>query len=140
MTPQDASRLFGPEHVRRYRETDGEVGHEWNGTSILLLTTTGRRSGQERTNALIYGRHGDDYLVVASKGGSDRPPGWFVNLQAQPEVEVQVKGERFRAHARTATPEERPEMWAEMVHYWPAYDDYQSKTSREIPVVVLERR
>ena len=132
--------LYGQEHVRRYRETDGEVGHEWNGTSILLLTTTGRRSGEERTNALIYGRHGDDYLVVASKGGSDRPPSWFVNLRAQPEVEVQVKGDRFRAHARTATPEEKPEMWAEMASHWPAYDEYQRKTTREIPVVVLERR
>jgi deazaflavin-dependent oxidoreductase (nitroreductase family) len=136
----DASRLFGAEHVRRYRETDGELGHEWNGTSILLLTTTGRSSGEERTNALIYGRHGDDYLIVASKGGSDQPPGWFVNLTAQPEVEVQVKGDRFRAHARTATPEEKPEMWAEMVRHWPAYEDYQRRTTREIPVVVLERR
>jgi deazaflavin-dependent oxidoreductase (nitroreductase family) len=136
---QGSPQLFGAEHVRRYRETDGEVGHDWNGTSALLLTTIGRRSGEERTNALIYGRHGDDYLVVASRGGSDRPPGWFVNLQAQPEVEVQVKGDRFRAHARTATPEEKPEMWAEMTRHWPAYDDYQRKTAREIPVVVLER-
>jgi deazaflavin-dependent oxidoreductase (nitroreductase family) len=132
-------QLFGAEHVRRYQETDGEVGHEWQGTSILLLTTTGRRSGQERTNALIYGRDGDDYLVVASKGGSDRPPGWFVNLTAQPEVEVQVKGEKFRARARTATPEEKPRVWREMVGHWPSYEDYQRKTRREIPVVVLER-
>jgi deazaflavin-dependent oxidoreductase (nitroreductase family) len=131
--------LFGDEHVRRYRETDGEEGHEWQGTSILLLTTKGRRSGQERTNALIYGRDGEDYLVVASKGGSDTPPAWFVNLRADPDVEVQVLGDRFRARARVATPEEKPRMWAEMVSHWPAYDEYQQRTSREIPVVVLER-
>jgi deazaflavin-dependent oxidoreductase (nitroreductase family) len=136
---RDASRLFGDQHVRRYRETDGEHGHDWRGASILLLTTTGRRSGEPRTHALIYGRDGEDYLVVASKGGSDKPPGWFANLQANPEVEVQVLGDRFRAHARVATPDEKPRMWAEMVSHWPAYDEYQTRTSREIPVVVLER-
>jgi deazaflavin-dependent oxidoreductase (nitroreductase family) len=136
---QDASQLFGDEHVRRYRETDGEHGHDWRGASILLLTTTGRRSGEQRTHALIYGRDGEDYLVVASKGGSPRPPAWFVNLQADPSVEVQVLDDRFRAHARVATPEEKPRMWAEMVSHWPAYDEYQRRTSREIPVVVLER-
>ena len=137
---QDASALHGPEHVRVYRETDGHVGHDWRkGSSTLLLTTQGRRSGEPRTNALIYGRSGDDYLVVASKGGSDAPPGWYVNLSANPDVEVQVWGERFRAHARTATAEERPQMWAEMTGQWPDYDAYQERTSREIPVVVLER-
>lgn len=136
---EDAPVLFGAEHVRRYQETEGEVGYEWQGASILLLTTTGRRSGQQRTNALIYGRDGDDYLVVASKGGAPRPPAWFVNLTAQPEVEVQVKGDKFRARARTATADEKPRMWREMVGHWPAYEDYQRKTTREIPVVVLER-
>jgi deazaflavin-dependent oxidoreductase (nitroreductase family) len=140
MARRDASALHGPEHVDAYRETDGEYGHDWrNGSSILLLTTLGRRSGEPRTNALIYGRSGDDYLVVASRGGSDRPPGWYVNLEAQPEVDVQVLGERFRARARDATPEERPAMWAEMVEHWPDYDAYQERTDREIPVVVLER-
>ncbi len=140
MARRDASALHGPEHVRVYRETDGEYGHDWrNGSSILLLTTTGRRSGEPRTNALIYGRSGDDYLVVAFKGGSDQPPGWFTNLEAEPEVEVQVLGERFRARARLATPEERPAMWREMAGHWPDYDAYQERTDREIPVVVLER-
>jgi deazaflavin-dependent oxidoreductase (nitroreductase family) len=136
---QDASQLFGDEHVRRYRETGGEHGHQWRGAPILLLTTIGRRSGQERTHALIYGRDGEDHLVVASKGGSDTPPAWYVNLKANPEVEVQVMDDRFRARARDATPEEKPRMWAEMVGHWPAYDDYQKRTSRDIPVVVLER-
>jgi deazaflavin-dependent oxidoreductase (nitroreductase family) len=139
MGRQDASNLYGQEHVRSYRETGGEVGHDWKGVQTLLLTTTGRQSGEERTAPLIYGRHGDDYLVVASKGGSDEPPGWYANLREDPDVEVQVGDDRFRAHARTATDEEKPEMWREMTGHWPAYDEYQRKTDREIPVVVLER-
>ena len=95
--------LYGPEHVERYRATGGEEGHDWQGTHTLLLTTTGRRSGEAQTTPLIYGRHGDDYLVVASKGGSDTPPSWYRNLQADPGVQVQVKDKRFAAHARDAT-------------------------------------
>ncbi len=140
MARQDASHLFGPEHVRAYRETGGELGHDWqHGSSILLLTTTGRRSGEERTTPLIYGRSGDDYLIVASKGGWPEPPAWYQNLTEQPEVEVQVLADRFRARARTATADEKPAMWQEMVSHWPAYDEYQQRTEREIPVVVLER-
>ena len=140
MARRDASDLYGAEHVRKYRETDGEYGHDWKqGSSTLLLTTTGRRSGEQRTIPLIYGRDGDDYLVVASKGGADEPPGWYANLQEDPEAEVQVLGDRFRARAREAAPEEKPRLWEEMVSQWPAYDDYQAKTERDIPVVVLER-
>jgi deazaflavin-dependent oxidoreductase (nitroreductase family) len=131
--------LFGQEHVQRYVETDGEVGHEWQGTNTLILTTTGRRSGAERRNALIYGRHGKDYLVVASKGGADQAPAWYLNLEANPEVQVQVLADRFTARARTATPEERPALWRTMTAEWPAYDEYQQRTEREIPVVILER-
>ncbi len=88
MARQDASHLYGAEHVRSYRETDGELGHDWrNGSSTLLLTTTGHRSGEERTIPLIYGRSGDDYLIVASNGGSPEPPAWFRNLEQRPEVE-----------------------------------------------------
>lgn len=132
--------LFGDEHVRRYRETDGAEGYDWReGTTILLLTTTGRRSGEPRTMPLIFRPWQDAYLVVASKGGTDQPPAWFLNLQADADVEVQVKGERFAARARVATPEEQPAMWAEMVDAWPHYEEYQARTSRAIPVVVLER-
>jgi deazaflavin-dependent oxidoreductase (nitroreductase family) len=131
--------LFGQDHVDRYVDTDGEEGHEWQGTTTLILTTTGRRSREERSTPLIYQRHGDDYLVVASKGGSPEPPAWYLNLQANPEVRVQVKGDRFAARARTATPDEKPELWQAMTAVWPAYDEYQTKTDREIPVVVLER-
>ena len=119
--------LFGQEHTQRYKETDGEVGHEWQGTQTLLLTTTGRKSGEPRELPLIYGRSGDDYLIVASKGGADAPPAWYVNLQADPQVEVQVKGDRFKARARDATPDEKPEMWKTMTAEWPAYDAYQAQ-------------
>lgn len=132
--------LYGDQHVARYLETDGEEGYLWrNGTEILILFTTGRRSGEQRSHALIFREHGGAHLVVASKGGADAPPDWFVNLQADPNVEVQIKGDRFRATARVATPAEKPEMWAKMAAVWPDYDQYQTRTDREIPVVVLER-
>lgn len=131
--------LFGDEHVKRYEETDGKEGHDWNGTTCLILTTTGRKSGAERKSALIYQEYDGAYLIVASKGGADDPPLWYLNLEADPEVQVQVWGDRFTAHARTATPEEKPDMWRAMTATWPAYDEYQTKTDREIPVVVLER-
>jgi deazaflavin-dependent oxidoreductase (nitroreductase family) len=136
-----ATFLHGPPHVARYLETDGEDGFYWrNGTTILILFTKGRKSGEQRSHALIFREHDGAYLVVASKGGADAPPAWFVNLQADPEVEVQIKGDRFRATARVATPAEKPAMWAKMTEVWPDYDEYQKKTRREIPVVVLERR
>ncbi|MEV5574572.1 nitroreductase family deazaflavin-dependent oxidoreductase [Spirillospora sp. NPDC052269] len=131
--------LFGKEHVKRYQETDGVEGHDWNGTVTLLLTTVGRKSGKERTTPLIYQQDGDDYIVIASKGGAPEDPLWYQNLEADPEVKVQVWGDRFNARARTATAEERPRLWKKMVAVWPAYDEYTQKTDREIPVVVLER-
>ncbi len=132
--------LFGQEHVERYRQTDGEDGHEWRpGVYTLILTTKGRRSGQPRPTPLIYGTHDGDYLVVASKGGSDEPPAWYRNLSDDPDVEVQVEGDRFRARARTAGAEEKPALWRRMAEIWPAYDEYQQRTDRDIPVVVLER-
>ena len=135
----DATQLFGQEHVKRYVETDGEVGHDWQrGAPVLILTTTGRRSGEPRSTPLIYGQHGDDYLVVASKGGSDEPPAWYRNLQENPNAQLQVRAERFPVRARTATAEEKPELWRIMTAIWPDYDDYQRRTEREIPVVVLE--
>jgi deazaflavin-dependent oxidoreductase (nitroreductase family) len=132
--------LFGAQHVQRYVETDGEEGYDWaNGATILILTTTGRRTGQQHSTPLIYRPYGDGYLVVASKGGAPTPPAWYLNLQADPQVQVQIKGERFAARARTAGPEEKPAMWRHMTEVWPDYDVYQGKTDRELPVVVLER-
>ena len=130
--------LYGQEHVDAYLATDGEEGHDWRGTQTLILTTTGRKSGKQRLTPLIYGRHGDDYLIVASKGGTPENPDWYHNLSANPEVEIQVKGDKLRARARTATPAEKAEMWPIMTKEWPDYDDYQTKTDRDIPIVVVE--
>ena len=120
-------------------ETNGAEGHEWRGTTVLILTTTGRRSGEPRSTPLIYQPHGDDYVVVASKGGAPEHPAWYLNIEADPKVTVQVLGDRFNGTARTASPDEKPELWQLMAAAWPAYDDYQRNTSRDIPVVVLER-
>jgi deazaflavin-dependent oxidoreductase (nitroreductase family) len=135
----EADNLFGQEHVERYRETGGEVGHEWRGATTLILTTTGNKSGEQRSTPLIYREHDGDHLVVASKGGSDQPPTWFVNLEADPSAEIQVMADRFPVRARVASPEERAEMWPLMNEQWPDYDSYQENTEREIPIVVLER-
>ena len=135
-----AEELHGDAHVERYLETDGADGYQWrNGTRILILFTTGRKSGEERTHALIFEDWKDSFLVVASKGGTDTPPAWFLNLQADPDAEIQIKGDRFGVRARVATDDEKPEMWEKMTDAWPDYDDYQEKTDRVIPVVVLER-
>jgi deazaflavin-dependent oxidoreductase (nitroreductase family) len=131
-------QLFGAEHVATYRETGGDRGHDWRGTTTLLLTTTGRKSGRERTTPLIYRPYGDAYLIVASKGGAPEPPEWYRNLEQEPEVGVQIRDDVFRARARTATAEEKADMWRTMTATWPAYDEYQDKTDRDIPVVVLE--
>lgn len=131
--------LFGQEHVRRYLQTDGAEGHDWQGTTVLILTTTGRHSGEARSTPLIYGKHGEDHVVVASKGGAEEHPAWYLNLSEHPDVTVQVRGDRFKAKARTATAEEKPDLWKMMSDRWPAYDEYQRKTGRDIPVVILER-
>jgi deazaflavin-dependent oxidoreductase (nitroreductase family) len=132
--------LFGQEHVRVYRETGGEHGYRWRGTTILLLTTTGRASGQERTTPLIHRADDGRWVIVASRGGSPDHPDWYKNLDANPEVTIQVMDERIPARARTAEGEERERLWGLMTEVWPAYNDYQRKTKRQIPVVVLERR
>ncbi|HYC00083.1 MAG TPA: nitroreductase family deazaflavin-dependent oxidoreductase [Candidatus Limnocylindrales bacterium] len=127
------------DHLRKYLESDGAEGHIWNGVPTLLLTTMGRTTRQPRTIPLIYGRDGDHYVIVASRGGSPEHPGWYKNLRVEPLVDVQVGPEKFRARSRTATGAERERLWKEMARIWPAYDDYQRSTSRQIPVVVLER-
>ena len=129
--------LIGDEHVKVYRETNGEQGYLWNGAEILLLTTTGRKSGELRTSALIFGRDGDDLLLVASQGGAPTHPNWYHNLTANPDVEVQVKDDVFRATARTASDDEKARLWSIMTDVWPNYDAYQERTDRSIPVVVL---
>ena len=126
-------------HVRQYVESDGERGHEWRpGVPTLLLVTRGRKTGLRRRTALIYGRDGDRYLVVASRGGSPHHPSWYLNLAERPDVEVQVGAVGFGARARTATADEKPQLWQLMTAIWPDYDSYQARTDREIPVVILE--
>ena len=126
------------QHIRGYVESDGKTGHHWRGVNTLLLTTRGRKSGKLMRTALIYGRDGDRYIVVASKGGAEKHPEWYLNLVVNPEVNVQVGGDRFTAQARTASAEEKPALWSLMTSIWPDYDQYQARTHREIPVVVVE--
>ena len=139
MAPDD-DHLFGQEHVRVYRQTDGKHGYLWRGTTILLLTTTGRVSGQERTTPLIHRTDNGHWVVVASKGGAPEHPDWYRNLEAKPEATIQVKGERIPVRARTAEDDERKRLWQLMTETWPSYNDYQGKMTRQIPVVVFERR
>jgi deazaflavin-dependent oxidoreductase (nitroreductase family) len=132
--------LFGDEHVRQYEATSGKVGHDWNDTSVLILHTTGRKSGETRKHPLIYGRDGDDYLIVASKGGAPEHPGWYKNLLAHPDATIQVWDQVIPVTARTASSDEKRRLWPTMTKEWPAYDKYQQKTERDIPLVILQRR
>lgn len=134
----DSPKGWVGRHVREYVETGGRKGHRWSGVNTLLLTTRGRKTGKLRRTALIYGRDGDRYLVVASSGGARTHPSWYLNLREDPEVQVQVGEERLDARAVTASAEERPRVWRTMASIWPEYERYQTKTSREIPVVILE--
>jgi deazaflavin-dependent oxidoreductase (nitroreductase family) len=134
------------DHLARYIATDGADGYLWDASlgggkgmiPTLLLTTAGRRSARPLTMPLIFGRSGSNYVVVASKGGAPTHPSWYLNLQATPEVQVQVKADKFKAHAYTAGPEERPALWKKMVEMYGPYAHYQTKTERQIPVVVLK--
>jgi deazaflavin-dependent oxidoreductase (nitroreductase family) len=137
---QTDDELFGAEHVRVYQRTGGARGYHWRGTTILLLTTTGRNSGEPRTMPLIHRTDGDRWVVVASKGGAPQHPDWYLNLQADPQAEIQVMADVIPVVATTAEGEERSRLWSLMKEVWPAYDEYQVKTDREIPVVVLTRR
>jgi deazaflavin-dependent oxidoreductase (nitroreductase family) len=130
---------FMKDHIARYIATDGEDGHMMNGNPCLVLTTTGKKSGEPRQAAVIYGRHGDDYVVVASKGGSDKAPAWYLNLMANPESQIQVLADKMTVRPRVAEGEERQQLWDMMAEIFPDYLDYQKKTERQIPVVVLER-
>src|ERR1700730_10131267 len=135
--PQSDDDLFGPEHVRVYRETKGEHGYHWRGATILLLNTTGRRSGDPRTMPLIYRTDGDRFVVVASKGGWKDNPLWYENLSADPDVPIEGKGETIPVRASTAEGGERARLWSLMTEVWPDYGSYQQRAEREIPVVVL---
>ena len=133
-------RLMGA-HTLAYRATRGLVGHHIPGIGpMLLLDHVGAKSGVRRTSPLLYLRDGDDLVVVASKGGFPKHPAWLHNLKANPDTVVQVGSERRQVHARVATAAERPRLWDAAVAVYPTYADYQRRTEREIPLVVLERR
>ncbi len=132
--------LFGPAHVAAYRETGGERGYHWRGTTILLLDTVGRRTGEPHTTPLIYRPDGDRFVIVASKGGMPEHPAWFLNLEANPETEIQVLDERIPVRMTVAEGAERERLRSHMAEVWPDYDVYQTKTDRQIPIVILERR
>jgi deazaflavin-dependent oxidoreductase (nitroreductase family) len=131
--------LIGEEHVRRYRETDGAVGYMWNGATACLLTTRGRKTGQDRTIAIIFTQVGDRYAIVASKGGAPTHPVWYLNVLADPHVTMQIRGESFAGLARVAESPEYEELWRAALRQWPNYDVYQARTERKIPIVVVER-
>lgn len=133
-------RLVGG-HTSVYRRTNGRIGHRHPGLPpMLLLDHTGARSGTRRTSPLVYVRDGEDYVIVASKGGNPKHPGWFHNLRAHPDTTIQVGARRLAVHARIATPEERTRLWPRAVVVYRGYEGYQRRAGREIPLVVLEPR
>ena len=127
------------DHMNRYLETDGEDGHIWRGVPTLLLTTLGRSSGEQRMLPLIYGKDGDDHIIIASKGGHVDHPAWFLNLEASNGVSVQVAADKFSATAEVVEGADRARIWDMMAEIFPPYNDYQQKTDRLIPVVRLRR-
>jgi len=127
-------------HQFVYEHSGGRVGERLGGIPMLLLRTTGRKTGRQRTAALLYHQAGGAYVVVGSKGGSDAPPAWLLNLMATPEVEVQIGTNRFAARAQVASAEKRRALWPEVTRLWPQYDRYQSQTKRRIPLVLLTPR
>ena len=129
---------FMKDHIARYLATDGEDGHLMNGKPCLILNTVGKKSGEPRQAAVIYGQTGKEFIVIASKGGSDTPPAWYVNLMAAGKADIQVKANKYSVIPRIAEGDERQQLWNQMVEIFPDYADYQQKTSRVIPVVVLE--
>ena len=130
---------WAQEHMRNYLATDGADGHIWRGVPTLLLTTIGRKSGEERMLPLIYGEDDGDYVIVASKGGFAEHPAWYNNLIVQPKVQVQVAADKFSATAVAIDGSRRQELWNMMAEVWPLYIEYQQKSDRHIPVVALVR-
>lgn len=124
-------------HRGLFRATGGKIGGRIAGVQILLLTTRGRKTGKSRTTPLMYLAQGEDLVLVASNGGSDRMPTWYWNLRTDPEVEVQIGKSKQRMQARPATAEERQELWPKVVAVYQSYDTYQSRTKRRIPLVIL---
>ncbi len=134
----DSPRGFVKAHIKEFVESDGRQGNMWLGAPALLLVTRGRKSGKLRRSGLIYGRDGKNYLLVASNGGSPKHPLWYLNLVANPEVELQVGADKIAGRARIASSEEKPRLWKIMAELFPRYDEYQAKAGREIPLIIVE--
>ena len=124
-------------HVVTYRLSHGRLGGSYRGAPVLLLHHTGRKSGQDRVSPLLYLDDGDDLVVVGSKGGSHKDPAWFLNLREMPETTVEVGGERRRVKVRVASAQEREKLWPRLVDLYSDYANYQERTEREIPLVIL---
>ena len=136
----DSPIAWVADHIKEYVDSNGEKGHDWNGTQVLLLSTKGRKSGDMRRCALIYGNDGDDFVIVASRGGDANHPLWYLNLVADPNVTLQVKADVFPATATEVSDQaEYERLWQLMLTHWPPYAEYQAKTSRRIPLVRLTR-
>lgn len=135
-----AMKLGTGTHAGVYRATGGRLGGRMGKSPILLLNTVGRKTGKKRTTPLLYVMDGEDYAIVASAGGAPKHPAWFLNLEANPEASVEVGGRKVNVRAEVASPEEKPRLWAKLTEMYPTYDDYQRKTDREIPVVILHPR
>jgi len=134
--PLDSAMDWVAEHTRKYVESGGEEGYMWRGFPTVVLTTTGRKSGDLRRNALIYGKDGDDFILIASYGGRPTHPLWYLNLVADPSVTIQERADVISGVAETVPEgEERDRLWAQMVSIFPPYAEYQAKTERRIPVV-----
>jgi deazaflavin-dependent oxidoreductase (nitroreductase family) len=133
-------RVTGRLHTALYRATGGRVGHAAGAITNLLLTTTGRKSGQQRTVPLAYMEDAGRFVVVASNGGSDRPPSWWVNLRHDPKATVEVGSRKVAVTARESTPEERGVLWPRLKAVNPFFGQYEQITARHIPVVILEPR
>lgn len=137
--PNPLVKLFWRVHPKVYKWSGGRIGGSLMGLPVLLLTTTGRKSGLPRTKALMYLPYDNDFVVIASNLGQDKHPMWWLNLEAQPKAAVRVKDRQFQVRAREAEGEERNNIWRELTAVAPSYDEYKDKTERHIPVVVLER-
>jgi deazaflavin-dependent oxidoreductase (nitroreductase family) len=129
--------LFPRANVIIYRLSNGRFGGKMQDLPVLILHTVGRKSGKPRQSPLLYIQEGDDYVIVASRGGSDEPPAWWLNLQAMPETTIEIKGSQRRVTARKATAEEKAAYWPRLTAGYSFYDDYQARTTRDIPVIVL---
>jgi deazaflavin-dependent oxidoreductase (nitroreductase family) len=135
--PLDNAIGWVAKHTRRYIESGGAEGHEWNGATTLVLTTKGRRSGRLRHNALIYVEDEGTYYVVASFGGKPHHPAWYLNLDAEPDVRIQVRDRVMDATAQTVEGSERELVWPVLLEMWPDYAEYQTRTTRRFPVVKI---